>query len=77
MSEALKLTSAPRPRNRHPDKGVQGKKKIFDKQFLDELFPKKRTHSETAPKKRAGTKSKARRFAQTHRYRGDESGSKE
>lgn len=54
-----------------------GRKKIFDDGFLDELFPRKRTYHETAPKRKAGARSQPRGFAHTHGTRVDESGSED
>ncbi|KAK4540409.1 hypothetical protein LTR36_009266 [Oleoguttula mirabilis] len=54
-----------------------GRKKIFDDAFLDELFPKKQTYHETAPKRKAGDRPRPRGFAHTHGTKVDESGSED
>ncbi|KAK5133757.1 hypothetical protein LTR08_007407 [Meristemomyces frigidus] len=54
-----------------------GMKKIFDDDFLDELFPRKQSYNETAPKRKAGETSQARGFAYTHGTKEDESGSED
>ncbi|TKA62618.1 hypothetical protein B0A55_10340 [Friedmanniomyces simplex] len=53
-----------------------GKKKIFDDDFLDEIFPKK-TYYETAPKRWKGDEAEARRSNNTDATSVDESGSEE
>ena len=50
---------------------------IFDDDLLDQMFPKKPSYHQTAPKRKPGDNSKARDFAYTHGTRVDESGSEE
>jgi hypothetical protein len=55
----------------------KGKRRIFDDDFLDELFPRKKTYYESAPKRKTSDKPKARGFAYLHGTKADESGSEE
>lgn len=78
MHQALRPTSEPKfkPFSQHYSlPKATGTKKIFDDDLLDQMFPKKQSYNDTAPKRKAGDASKARGFAYTHGTRADESAS--
>lgn len=56
-----------------PPQLANPRKKIFDDEFLDQIFPKKQTYHETAPKRKIGQRTKPRGFAYTHGTTADES----
>lgn len=71
VQDALRVRTSPPSKYLRQD--ANPRKKIFDDEFLDQIFPKKQTYHDTAPKRRTGHSAKPRGFAYTHGTRADES----
>ena len=54
-----------------------GKKKIFDDEWMNDVFPKQPTYYESAPRRQRGETHERRGFDYVHGTRVDESASEE